>query len=124
MKGGGVVAAASHAVRGDELVHHGRVGEPTGPERAASAAAPPRRWAPHRAARVEVSPSSSAVTSLPEAAILRRMRRMILPERVFGSDGAQWTTSGAANAPISERHCMTRALRSSSDSCTPSLSVT
>merc|ERR1712066_724960 len=34
-------------------------------------------------AMVEVSPSS-----LSSAAILRRMRRMILPERVFGSDGS------------------------------------
>ncbi len=37
-------------------------------------------------ASVEMSPSASC--SL--AAILRRMRRMILPERVFGSPGAHW----------------------------------
>ena len=28
---------------------------------------------------------------------------MILPERVFGSPGANWITSGRANGPISER---------------------
>ena len=48
---------------------------------------------------MEVSPTWS--TSL--LAILRRMRRMILPERVFGSAGAQWITSGAAMGPISLR---------------------
>ena len=37
-------------------------------------------------ASVEMSPSASC--SL--AAILRRIRRMILPERVFGSPGAHW----------------------------------
>ena len=30
------------------------------------------------------------------AAILRRMRRMILPARVFGRPGALWLSSGAA----------------------------
>jgi hypothetical protein len=50
-------------------------------------------------AKVDVSPSWS---NSPEA-ILRRMRRMILPLRVFGSPGAQWMTSGAANAPIASR---------------------
>ena len=37
-------------------------------------------------ASVEVSPSAS----ISLAAILRRMRRMILPDRVFGSPGAHW----------------------------------
>ena len=36
-------------------------------------------------ASVEVSPRSPGVTSAPRVATLRRMRRMILPERVLGS---------------------------------------
>ncbi len=36
--------------------------------------------------------------SLPSA-ILRRMRRMILPDRVLGRPGAQWMVSGTAKAP-------------------------
>jgi len=48
-------------------------------------------------ASVEVSPRPSV--SL--AAILRRMRRMILPLRVFGRPGAHWITSGVAIGPIS-----------------------
>ena len=45
---------------------------------------------------------------------LRRMRRMILPERVLGKPGAQWITSGVAMGPISVRTCWTSsALRSS-----------
>ena len=43
-------------------------------------------------ASVEVSPS---VPNSPSA-ILRRIRRMILPERVFGRPGANWTASGEA----------------------------
>jgi Flp pilus assembly protein TadG len=35
------------------------------------------------------------------SAILRRMRRMILPERVFGRPGANWIRSGLAIGPIS-----------------------
>jgi polyribonucleotide nucleotidyltransferase len=37
------------------------------------------------------------------ARILRRMRRMILPERVLGRPGAHWITSGVAIGPISLR---------------------
>ena len=33
------------------------------------------------------------------SAILRRMRRMILPDRVLGSAGANWTASGVAIRP-------------------------
>ncbi len=36
-------------------------------------------------------------------AILRRMRRMILPERVLGRPGAQWMTSGVAMGPMTSR---------------------
>ena len=38
-------------------------------------------------------------------AILRRIRRMILPLRVFGRPEAMWITSGAAKAPIMWRTC-------------------
>src|SRR3989344_2300447 len=48
-------------------------------------------------ARVEVSPMFSSSLQ----AILRRMRRMILPERVFGRPGAHWISSGLAKLPIS-----------------------
>jgi hypothetical protein len=37
------------------------------------------------------------------SAILRRMRRMILPERVLGRPGANWIMSGEAIGPISLR---------------------
>lgn len=61
-------------------------------------------------ARVEVSPRSEVSSS----AILRRMRRMIFPDRVLGNPGAQWITSGVAMGPISVRTCWTSsALRSS-----------
>src|SRR5262249_9109881 len=56
--------------------------------------------------------------------ILRRMRRMILPERVLGRPGAHWMTSGVAIGPISLRTHATSSLRSSSDGCWPALSVT
>ena len=53
-------------------------------------------------ASVEVSPR--LLTS--PSAILRNIRRMILPERVLGSAGAKWMTSGVAIGPISRRtHC-------------------
>ena len=60
-----------------------------------------RVWTAEGSANVDVSPIESS--SL--CAILRRIRRMILPERVFGSTGAQWITSGVANAPISDLTC-------------------
>jgi len=44
---------------------------------------------------VEVSP-----IFLSPMAILRRTRRMILPDRVFGRPGASCTKSGVANGPI------------------------
>ncbi|KAF4385638.1 hypothetical protein F8388_010194 [Cannabis sativa] len=47
-------------------------------------------------ARVLVSPSSS---NCPEAIFLRILL-IIFPLLVFGSPGAQWILSGAANAPI------------------------
>lgn len=49
-------------------------------------------------AKVEVSPRS-----LSSIAILRRILRMIFPDRVFGNPGALWKVSGAANAPILSR---------------------
>ena len=51
-------------------------------------------------ASVDMSPSWS--TSF--AAILRRMRRMILPERVFGRPGAHWMKSGVAIGPDLAAH--------------------
>src|SRR6185437_12381846 len=48
-------------------------------------------------ARVEMSPR----LDMSPSAILRRMRRMILPERVLGKPGANWITSGLAIGPIS-----------------------
>src|SRR6476659_655476 len=63
-------------------------------------------------ASVDVSPS--APTSF--SAILRRMRRIILPARVFGRPGADWMTSGEAIGPSS--------LRTSSDGLSPAISVT
>ena len=50
-------------------------------------------------ASVLVSPSWSGASS----AILRRMRRMILPLRVFGKPGAHWMWSMLAMGPISLR---------------------
>src|SRR5262249_4930677 len=63
------------------------------------------------AARVEVSPRLLKSFS----AILRRMRRMILPERVLGRPGAHWMTSGVAIGPISLRTQATSSLRRSSE---------
>ena len=59
-------------------------------------------------ASVDVSPKPSVAPS----AILRRMRRMILPERVLGSAGVKWIFSGAASAPMSWRTSWTSSLRS------------
>ena len=56
-------------------------------------------------ARVEVSPSAPKSFS----AILRRMRRMILPDRVLGRPGANWIRSGLAIGPISLRTQSARA---------------
>src|SRR3546814_2296813 len=47
-------------------------------------------------ASVEVSPRFEKSFS----PILRKMRRMILPERVLGKDGVNWITSGVAIGPI------------------------
>jgi ferredoxin--NADP+ reductase len=80
---------------------------------------PRRARRPDRPA-VEVSPSCSGAFS----AILRRMRRMILPERVFGRPGAHWMKSGEAIGPISLRTQATSSLRSSSLAAMPALSVT
>src|SRR5512140_1290834 len=71
-------------------------------------------------ARVEVSPSVSNSS----AAILRRMRRMILPERVLGRPGAQWMTSGCASGPMPLRTCCTSSVRSESLGSVPCFNVT
>src|SRR5690606_15518710 len=71
-------------------------------------------------ASVDVSPRFSKSF----AAILRRMRRMILPERVFGRPGAHCTKSGVAIGPISLRTQLTSSCRSSSVGSAPTLSVT
>lgn len=49
-------------------------------------------------ANVEVSPKLESPT-----AILRNIRLIIFPDRVFGNAGASWMTSGMANAPIFSR---------------------
>ena len=52
------------------------------------------------------------------------MRRMILPERVLGSPGANWILSGEAMAPISLRTWPTSSLRSVRAAFSPAISVT
>src|SRR5256885_14898700 len=71
-------------------------------------------------ARVEMSPRLPYSSS----AILRRMRRMILPERVLGRPGAHWIRSGWAIGPISLRTHWPSSLRSASLGSTPAFSVT
>src|SRR5882757_4030545 len=70
-------------------------------------------------ARVLVSPRLDTSPS----AILRRMRRMILPLRVLGRPGANCSLSGAAIGPISVRTHFTSSVRRSSDAVSPELSV-
>src|SRR5579864_8103128 len=50
-------------------------------------------------ASVEMSPKPSVAPS----AIFLKIRRMIFPDRVFGSAGVKWIFSGAENAPMSCR---------------------
>src|SRR4029079_18705609 len=71
-------------------------------------------------ASVEVSPRLLGTSS----AILRRMRRMILPERVFGRPGANWIWSGEAIGPMSLRTQATSSLRNSSVGSVPAIRVT
>src|SRR6476469_5515941 len=71
-------------------------------------------------ASVEVSPRLPGSSS----AILRRMRRMILPERVFGSPGANWIWSGDAIGPMSLRTHATNSFRNSSLGSVPVIRVT
>ena len=61
-------------------------------------------------ARVDVSPSEPKSSS----AILRRMRRMILPERVFGRPGRKLDEVGRGDRPDFLRTCLTSSLRSAS----------
>src|SRR6476646_1185388 len=53
-------------------------------------------------ASVEISPRLEKSSS----AILRRMRRMILPDRVLGRPGENWIWSGVASGPISFLTCV------------------
>src|SRR5581483_3437146 len=71
-------------------------------------------------ASVEISPRFDVWPS----AILRRIRRMILPERVFGSAGVKWIFSGAASAPMSWRTSWFSSLRSASLPSSPAFRVT
>src|SRR5438874_770948 len=84
-------------------------------------------WRPASKASTTLGSASVEVSPRPEvapSAILRRIRRMILPERVLGSAGVKWTLSGAANAPISLRTSRFNSLRSASSPSSPALSVT
>jgi hypothetical protein len=67
-----------------------------------------------------VSPSAPGSSS----AILRKILRMILPERVFGRPGANWIWSGDAIGPISLRTQATSSLRRSSVGSVPAIKVT
>ena len=80
----------------DQIFDHGRIGE--------------RRVSPRL-------PYSSS-------AILRRIRRMILPERVFGRLGENWMRSGDAIGLISLRTQLTSSVRSCSVGCSPAIKVT
>src|SRR4029079_15884308 len=71
-------------------------------------------------ARVEVSPKPSVAPS----AILRRIRRMILPDRVLGSAGLKWIFSGAAMPPMSLRTSLTSSVRRPSSPTSPAFRVT
>ena len=74
----------------------------------------------------EATPVADVSPRLPNSssAILRRMRRMILPDRVFGRLGANWIISGEAIGPISLRTQVTNSLRNSSLGVSPAISVT
>ena len=52
-------------------------------------------------AKVETSP----IWSVSPVAILRKILRIIFPERVLGRAGAQCIASGVAIGPITERTC-------------------
>src|SRR5690349_21742609 len=63
-------------------------------------------WRPARSASTMVGSASVEVSpkpSLAPSAIFLRMRRMIFPDRVFGSAGVKWIFSGAEKAPMSWR---------------------
>ena len=98
----------------DDLLHHTRIGQL------------PRRLviSSHGATlfllTVDISPNES---SSPDK-ILRRMRLMILPERVLGKSSITNTAFGAAKGPIDFRTWATRSLRIWSFSSLPSLRAT
>src|ERR1700730_9014269 len=70
--------------------------------------------------RVDMSPNWPCSP----AAILRRIRRMIFPERVFGSAGAHWMASGVAIGLISRRTQSRNSARNGSLGSTPAINVT
>eukprot|EP00962_Isochrysis_galbana_P045024 scaffold17620_cov155-Isochrysis_galbana.AAC.5 len=71
-------------------------------------------------ANVEMSPSWSHSRH----AILRKMRRMILPERVFGRPGVMTMQSGVAIPPMPVRTACLREGMSSAESAVPSRRIT
>ena len=58
------------------------------------------------------------------SASLRRMRRMIFPDRVLGSPSENWMRSGVAMGPISLRTIALSPAASSSEGVSPSLRTT
>src|SRR5579884_97460 len=84
-------------------------------------------WRPATSASTTVGSASVDVSPNPPvapSAILRRIRRMILPDRVFGSAGVKWIFSGAASAPMSRRTSALSSLRSWSLPSSPAFKVT
>ena len=71
-------------------------------------------------ASVDVSPRFEKSSS----AIFRKMRLMILPERVLGRPGANWIRSGVAIGPISERTQVRSSVLSASVGSIPVIKVT
>ena len=74
-------------------------------------------------ASVEISPSS-AMAIAGFSASLRKIRRMIFPERVFGKPSENCIASGVAMGPISLRTIALSSLVMSSLGTCPSLSTT
>src|SRR3954471_9619704 len=112
-----VVSLGAAAEEGDHVepgfLGHGRSGE----EQRERAGEGKPHWRPATSASTMVGSASVDVSPKPSvapSAILRRIRRMILPDRVFGSDGVKWIFSGAENAPMSWRTSWINSLRISS----------
>ena len=73
-----------------------------------------------KAHTVEISPSESSSP----ARIFRRIRRMILPDRVLGKSSTMKTALGAANGPMDLRTWVMRSFRTWSLDSLPSLRAT